>query len=187
MGKCPADCGMQLLPEDLLTHLDDRCPGQREPGLHAKWITRSDASRMGVSSNTLHCWARVGLVRCRGSNMDREYLLRDFVTQVALRRDRSGRRKSSRHAIEGPVLVYFIQAVGGGPIKIGMSNDPKERLATLQAGSPVMLRIIGIADGGQDKEMALHRRLAAHRLHGEWFADVPAVHAVRREVARRRR
>lgn len=74
------------------------------------------------------------------------------------------------------VSVYFIQAVGGGPIKIA-----------LQAGSPVTLRIIGIADGGQPQEVALHRRLAKHRLHGEWFADVPAVHRVRREVARRPR
>lgn len=83
--------------------------------------------------------------------------------------------------------MYFIQAVGGGPIKIGMSVDPGDRLAALQAGSPVTLRIIGIADGGQPQEVALHRRLAKHRLHGEWFADVPAVHRVRREVARRPR
>lgn len=81
-----------------------------------------------------------------------------------------------------PVRVYFIQAVSGGPIKIGMSQNPERRLADLQVGSPVMLRIIGAAAGGQSREAALHRRLAKYRLHGEWFADAPEVLAAIAEV-----
>lgn len=64
--------------------------------------------------------------------------------------------------------VYFI---GGdaGPIKIGSSNSPLERLATFQTGSPVVLRIHALAWGGLQKEREYHERFAAHRLHGEWF------------------
>ncbi len=73
--------------------------------------------------------------------------------------------------------VYFLQALDGGPIKIGVSNNPEGRLASLQTGSPVKLRILGTAAGDQRREARLHRKLAAHRLHGEWFADAPEVMA----------
>lgn len=86
--------------------------------------------------------------------------------------------------VETSVRVYFIQAIEGGPIKIGMSQNPERRLADLQVGSPVRLRIIGVAVGGQQREAALHRRLAKHRVHGEWFADAPEVMAAIAEVLR---
>lgn len=78
--------------------------------------------------------------------------------------------------------VYFIQGVDGGPIKIGTSCDPDARLATLQIASPIELRIIGLTGGGATLERSLHKRLAAHRLHGEWFADVSEVIAAIAEV-----
>lgn len=81
-----------------------------------------------------------------------------------------------------PRQIYFIQSVGGGPIKIGVSDDPRRRLADLQVGSPAVLRLIGTAAGDQRREAALHRRLAEHRLHGEWFTDAPEVFAAIAEV-----
>lgn len=64
--------------------------------------------------------------------------------------------------------TYFIQAVGGGPIKIGFtSRTPNERLAALQTGSPVELRIVGLLHGNREREM--HERFKDDRLHGEWF------------------
>lgn len=80
-----------------------------------------------------------------------------------------------RHPIPPGQCVYFMQAVHGGPIKIGMSEAPERRLADLQVGSPYKLRIIGVAAGGQPREAVLHKRLAAFRLHGEWFSDAPEV------------
>lgn len=71
--------------------------------------------------------------------------------------------------------MYFIQGVDGGPIKIGVSLDPEERLRSLQTASPVRLRIIGLVRGGPSVEGAFHDRLARHRLHGEWFVDAPEV------------
>lgn len=66
-------------------------------------------------------------------------------------------------------VVYFIQPVGGGPVKIGHSASPLERLGSLQAGCPFPLRILAVTDGGPAKEAALHRRFACHRVNGEWF------------------
>lgn len=78
--------------------------------------------------------------------------------------------------------VYFVQGVAGGPIKIGTSSDVADRVRTLQCASPVLLQVIGVVAGDQRLEQVLHRRLTSHRLHGEWFADVPEVRAAIAEV-----
>jgi hypothetical protein len=63
--------------------------------------------------------------------------------------------------------TYFIQAGVEGPIKIGSTKNLPVRLRTLCAMSPVPLRLLGLIEG--DHEDACHARLAAFRLHGEWF------------------
>lgn len=72
-------------------------------------------------------------------------------------------------------VVYFVQAKSGGPIKIGTTANLERRFVVLQSGSPVTLVVIGAVPGGAMLEAALHRRLANHRLHGEWFADTEDV------------
>lgn len=67
------------------------------------------------------------------------------------------------------MTVYFIQAIAGGPIKIGYARDVEKRLRDLQCGSPFVLRVICTEEGGQKYEAQLHRRFAKWRLHGEWF------------------
>jgi hypothetical protein len=83
---CPADCGVQVQPLDLLGHLEQRCPGPREPGPGAIWVDRQTAVAAGVPPPTLTYWARTGKVRTRGSKMDRKYLLRDLARRVVIRR-----------------------------------------------------------------------------------------------------
>lgn len=63
--------------------------------------------------------------------------------------------------------TYFVQGRMTEFIKIGKSFNPRERLPTLQTGSPDELILIAIIDG--DKEKALHRKFQADRHHGEWF------------------
>lgn len=64
--------------------------------------------------------------------------------------------------------TYFIQADGGGPIKIGTTcQEPEKRLANLQTGSPVVLRIVGLIHGNVERQ--LHDAFAKFRIHGEWF------------------
>jgi len=63
--------------------------------------------------------------------------------------------------------TYFIQADSGGPVKIGKTGNPEQRLKDMQTGSPVKLMIIHIIN--EDVESQMHRRFAKHRIHGEWF------------------
>ena len=65
--------------------------------------------------------------------------------------------------------VYFVQAVDGGPIKIGISFDPTSRLRSIQTGSHSKLIVIGTIPGGRRKERELHERFREFRLNGEWF------------------
>lgn len=58
------------------------------------------------------------------------------------------------------LVIYFAEAVGVGLIKIGFTEslDAEVRLATLQTGSPVPLRLLGTMEGTIEEEKDLHRR-----------------------------
>lgn len=66
-------------------------------------------------------------------------------------------------------VTYFVQAVDGGPIKIGKSSGVglATRLRGLQCGNPRELRFTRILRG--DVENFLHSEFAADRIRGEWF------------------
>jgi hypothetical protein len=72
-------------------------------------------------------------------------------------------------------MIYFIEAVGVGHIKIGFTDgdDALVRLATLQTGSPVPLRLLGTIPGTMEDETNLHRQFAAANVTGEWFKPIP--------------
>jgi len=65
--------------------------------------------------------------------------------------------------------TYFIQAVGGGPIKIGVSVDPESRLRGIQTGCPYRLQLLATLPG--NKEAELHSLFSGLRMNGEWFKD----------------
>jgi hypothetical protein len=68
--------------------------------------------------------------------------------------------------------AYCIQGVDGGPIKIGFTVYSAEtRRQTFQSGSPVELTVIACAPAPRPFEADIHAKLAARRLHGEWFED----------------
>lgn len=69
--------------------------------------------------------------------------------------------------------VYAIQEGGGGPVKIGWSNDPEIRLAQLQGMNPRGLRLVHRFFVKKAVEKMLHEHFAAHRMSGEWFAVTP--------------
>jgi hypothetical protein len=89
-------------------------------------------------------------------------------------------RECSRALAEGrrryPGLfsfVYAIQAGEGGPIKIGISDKPWERIETLQQANAE--KLIGLAAWHtlKSEEKELHREFAYARIRGEWFRPVP--------------
>jgi hypothetical protein len=69
-----------------------------------------------------------------------------------------------------PRYVYFMKPVGmDGPIKIGNSNAPLNRLEGLAAWSPWPLELIGTVPGNFSDESFLHRCFADLHSHREWF------------------
>lgn len=82
---CPT-CDTQVMSADLLTHLDERCPGRRDPGPGAKWVGFREALALGVPRATLSFWANSGQVRFLGERQDRRYLHRDLALKIAQRR-----------------------------------------------------------------------------------------------------
>lgn len=94
---CPR-CDTQLMPADLLVHLESRCPGHRDPGPGAKWVGWREAvaiirrSTPGLSEPAammrLSRWSRadrnhVIWVRARGTRGERIYLHADLVKHLS--------------------------------------------------------------------------------------------------------
>lgn len=76
-----------------------------------------------------------------------------------------------------PRSVYFMRTVAGfGPIKIGCSLKPQERLAAIQLHCPFELKFIAlIAEGSLRLERQFHSLFSEHHLRNEWFNDHPDI------------
>jgi hypothetical protein len=95
-------------------------------------------------------------------------------TGVLLSQRDLGFGRGQKSAGSGNMTGGFIYVVKGdhGHVKVGVSINPIERLATLQTGSPFLLRLdyVGaLADFGYGLEADVHAALASYRLAGEWF------------------
>ena len=67
-------------------------------------------------------------------------------------------------------FVYFIKPVGlPGPIKIGSSREPQNRLAQLADWSPWPLEILVMIPGTLELERRLHSCFSHAHRHREWF------------------
>jgi hypothetical protein len=66
-------------------------------------------------------------------------------------------------------LVYFVQPINGGLIKIGTSQQLADRLDRLESLAGCDLRVLAVIDGGQTREGELHARFAHVHVGGEWF------------------
>lgn len=78
------------------------------------------------------------------------------------------------------VRVYFIRSGDGGPIKIGVSEYPRRRMAGLQTDHYEQLILIGTVSGGYAREAKLHERFKHLNIRGEWFrAESDLVNAIK--------
>lgn len=66
-------------------------------------------------------------------------------------------------------FVYFIQADGRGPVKIGFASTLKDRLNGLSTAHHSKLKIIAAMRGTVIEERELHKRFSHLRIKGEWF------------------
>lgn len=79
--------------------------------------------------------------------------------------------------------IYFFKPVGMiGPIKIGCSRKPGNRLAYLARWSPFPLECIGSVLGDIVFERAIHRKFADQHDHEEWFRATPELIAFIRKA-----
>jgi T5orf172 domain len=97
------------------------------------------------------------------------YCLECHTKYKAERKDRQAQKRKKK--AENSV-VYFIQGISGGAIKIGHTTDLPKRLATLQTGYPEPLCVLKTIRGGKPTEQALHTKFAAANKQGEWFNPV---------------
>ena len=75
-----------------------------------------------------------------------------------------------------PTHVYFIKPIGlPGPIKIGCSWNPVDRMKMLMAWSPYPLEIIIAIPGSYKLEKNLHDCFADLYSHREWFNPGPTL------------
>jgi len=89
-----------------------------------------------------------------------------------------------RRDMRDPCRVYFIKPVGlDGPVKIGCSLLPRNRLAAMSAWSHVPLEIAALIVGDEDLERRFHAAFRDQWSHGEWFHASPALNAVIAAVA----
>lgn len=71
-------------------------------------------------------------------------------------------------------MIYFLQPVDGGPIKIGYTTNPKQRRWSLQVLYKRRLKTLRAIDGGKDEEKAIHERFAHLRFgRTEQFQPAP--------------
>lgn len=69
-------------------------------------------------------------------------------------------------------VVYFIGTYldpWKGRVKIGFTRALRQRLATLQTGSPEKLTVFATVPGTRHDEQRYHQRWKNYRLQGEWF------------------
>jgi hypothetical protein len=79
--------------------------------------------------------------------------------------------KDSYRAAKVKQALYIIQAECGGPIKVGIAQNPQARVIELQTGNPYPLRVIAEFDESANLEKVIHRQFADFRLSGEWFHE----------------
>lgn len=69
-------------------------------------------------------------------------------------------------------FVYYVRGAAGR-IKIGFSEAPDQRIASLQTGHPERLEVLLVVPGTSDDERVLHAMFSYLRLSGEWFEGSP--------------
>lgn len=71
------------------------------------------------------------------------------------------------------MAIYFVQCGAGGPIKIGFSDNPTVRVPQIQVNHWQELTLLGVQDGTDADERALHARFSYVWIRGEWHWPAP--------------
>src|SRR5258707_11256206 len=67
-------------------------------------------------------------------------------------------------------MVYFLQSTSPEQlIKIGNSENPRNRVSELQTGNGYRLILLKVVKGGKVEERELHKKFQDLQVCGEWF------------------
>lgn len=84
------------------------------------------------------------------------------------------KQNPNRFNRDSPLLLYFIQAGEGGPVKIGATRNVEARLRDMQTGNAHDLIVLGAIAGVSSRdEKRVHARFEEHHIRGEWFRPHP--------------
>lgn len=72
--------------------------------------------------------------------------------------------------------VYFVLNPLSNLIKIGVSSNVVARIRQIEAACGTDLVLLGVIDGGLDKEKELHVKFDSFRQKGEWFENSEVIH-----------
>ena len=64
-------------------------------------------------------------------------------------------------------MIYFIRS--GQYVKIGVADNPWERLSNFQIASPEKIELLAVAPGSFDEEARHHSMFSKHHARGEWY------------------
>ena len=95
----------------------------------------------------------------------------DLVRIEGRLRERENEKREPRAFNQKRGHIYFIEI--SGFIKIGWALNAKTRISGFQVGSPLPVKLIGVALGTMQDEKELHRKFSEHRERGEWFRSNP--------------
>jgi hypothetical protein len=97
-----------------------------------------------------------------------EYQKQIRQSQTLLLNLTAGTRKQTRKQM-GMDFIYFIADRDSSRVKIGISNDPEKRLASLQTANGGKLEILFVVQGDAKLEQSYQNQFKHLRLSGEWF------------------
>lgn len=66
-------------------------------------------------------------------------------------------------------MIYFITTEKRQFIKIGFTNNLRNRLVAIQNGNPDNIIVLKTINGGMAKEQQIHKELNNHHYNREWF------------------
>lgn len=66
-------------------------------------------------------------------------------------------------------MIYFVRQNKTGPIKIGFTENLKQRIIGLQVSNPEKLALLGTIGGSKYIERQIHQHLRFYHIGGEWF------------------
>jgi hypothetical protein len=110
-------------------------------------------------------------VLCGNLGIDMETLDRRLARGAFPRPIKFGDIKLWRWADVGKSRIYFVEC--GGFIKIGLTSNPKQRLANLANTSGPALKPLLVIPGTRATELKLHKKFRHLHDHGEWFRAAP--------------